>query len=60
MTTVRVKNITISGIVSVLPALEKVNADLLSSVGAQEMARIVSSPGIHPRRIVNPAQTPST
>ncbi|MBW3514023.1 MULTISPECIES: ketoacyl-ACP synthase III [unclassified Shewanella] len=57
MTTVRVKNITISGIVSVLPALEKVNADLLSSVGAQEMARIVSSTGIHARRIVNPGQT---
>ena len=57
MTEALIKNITISGIVSVLPEVEKVNIDKQSNENSQEMTRIIASTGIHSRRIVKPSQT---
>ncbi|NRA60058.1 MAG: ketoacyl-ACP synthase III [Psychrobium sp.] len=57
MTTTRINNIAITGIVSVIPAVEKVNTAGLSGVELQDMQRIVSATGIQSRRIVAKNQT---
>lgn len=57
MTVTRVENVTISGIVSVLPEIEKLNRDAVSSQDSQEMARIVAATGIESKRVVSQGQT---
>tara|TARA_R110000744_G_scaffold60820_1_gene125886 strand:+ start:12245 stop:13285 length:1041 start_codon:yes stop_codon:yes gene_type:complete len=57
MTISTVKGVTISGIVSVLPAIEKVNIDESSKEKKQELERVVASTGIKARRVVDPKQT---
>jgi 3-oxoacyl-[acyl-carrier-protein] synthase-3 len=53
----RVKNITITGIVSVLPKQIRVNVDGTSGTKRQEVERIVDSTGIHSLRVASPEQT---
>ncbi|MBO1256001.1 ketoacyl-ACP synthase III [Alteromonas sp. 5E99-2] len=57
MTTTTIKNITMSGIQSVLPKHIKVNIDDTSEYQKSEKQRIVASTGIHSRRVVNKGQT---
>jgi 3-oxoacyl-[acyl-carrier-protein] synthase-3 len=53
----RVKNTTITGIVSVLPQQIRVNIDGASGIKRQEIERIVDSTGIHSLRVATPQQT---
>lgn len=57
MTITTVNNVSITGIVSVLPESICQNVDDSSELASQEMARIVASTGIHSRRVAAPEQT---
>jgi len=57
MTISTIKDIAITGIVSIIPAVEKINLAGLSGVQKQDMERIVASTGIEARRVVEPQQT---
>lgn len=57
MTVSTVEGVTISGVVSVIPELEKANIDDSSEAQRQELERIVASTGIKKRRVVDDDQT---
>ncbi|ABE56397.1 3-oxoacyl-(acyl-carrier protein) synthase [Shewanella denitrificans OS217] len=54
MTTTSVKNISIIGIVSVLPEIELANID---QTCVTDIEKVIASTGIHSRRVVGPQQT---